>query len=66
MAQTATKVPRCKIIEKNSPPSSIPNTRNKNARCPLDDTGKNSVSPCVRPNIIACQISIYLPKSSRS
>ena len=45
IAHTATKVPRCRTIEKNSPPSETPNTRIMNARCPLEDTGRNSVRP---------------------
>ena len=41
-------------------------------QCPLEDTGKNSVSPCMMPNIIACKMLIsktpcffikYIPKN---
>ena len=38
----------------------IKNNDIKNAICPDDETGKNSVSPCTRPRITACQIFITL------
>ncbi len=57
---TATSVPRCRMIVKNKAVSEslIPNTPCKNAICPEDETGKNSVKPCTKPSMTACQISI--------
>ena len=43
---TATSVPSWVTAVNDAPASSAKNTREAIARCPEDDTGRNSVSPC--------------------
>lgn len=54
--QTDISVATCKIIETNNVSSTLKSCPNK-TKCPLDETGKNSVNPCVRPKKIKARIS---------
>ena len=48
-----------KIIETNKKlPVSTPKILSKNTKCPLDETGKNSVNPWTKPSTTKYRISI--------
>ena len=41
-----------KLRQKYNGCSGHPNKKGTNRKCPDEDTGKNSVRPCVKPNTI--------------
>ena len=46
---TAINVPKCATIDSSRLSASIFKSFDKITMCPLDDTGKNSVNPCIIP-----------------
>ena len=55
---TATSVPSCVTAVNDAPASSAKNSRDAIARCPDEDTGRNSVSPCTTDNTTTCNHDI--------
>ena len=45
-------------VKSRNPSLSTPNSSFAIIRCPLEETGRNSVSPCTIPSRIACHHSI--------
>ena len=53
-------VPACSMMPRNmsAPAVSTRKIRSNSKMCPLEETGRNSVSPCTMPRTAAFQISI--------
>ena len=55
---TANSVPSCVTAVNDAPASSAKNSREAIARCPDEDTGRNSVSPCSTDSTTTCSHDI--------
>ena len=55
---TATSVPSWVTAVNDAPASSAKNTRDAIARCPDEETGRNSVSPCRTDKTTTCNHDI--------
>ena len=55
---TAASVPSCVTAVNDAPASSAKNSRDAIARCPDEDTGRNSVNPCSTDKTTTCNHDI--------
>src|SRR3989344_7655365 len=64
---TATKVPKCSAASNVKPYVSCetPNSLSNKIKCPVEETGKNSVIPCTAPSNMALKSSIIAIVSLR-